>query len=63
MGKAWKIVLIVALVLVVAGVLLAGTGLITGASVERVLVGIRGLEGLETEAEAFWDRLLGLLSF
>ena len=35
MTKIWKIVILTALALMVLGVLLGGTGLITGASVER----------------------------
>ena len=36
MAKIWKYVLILALVLLAFGVLLAGTGLLTGASFSRV---------------------------
>lgn len=36
MTKVWKVVLIVALVLLVFGLLLAGVGLLTGASTERI---------------------------
>lgn len=43
MAKIWRIVLISVLVLLVAGALLAGAGLLTGASPERVWTAL-GLE-------------------
>ncbi len=63
MGKVWKIVFIIALVLVVGGALLAGTGFITGASVDRVLVGVKGLQGLWDSAAALWRECLSALPF
>ena len=63
MGKVWKIVVVIAVVLVVGGALLAGTGFITGASVDRVLVGLHGLDGLKGGAEALWQQCLSALPF
>ena len=63
MGKIWKYVLILMLVLVVAGVLLGGTGLITGASLDRVLGGLNGIDGLWQSGEALARHLLELLPF
>lgn len=63
MNKLWKYVLIVALVLAVGGALLGGVGLLTGASLDRILTAVRGLEGLRAAADTLWQDCLALLRF
>ena len=60
MARIWKFVLAAALVLLVCGVILAGTGLLTGASPERVWTGLNGWDGLKASAESVWNSFLAL---
>ena len=53
MAKIWKYVLIAALGLLAFGVLLGGTGLLTGASLERVWADL----GIETRLNALLEFL------
>ena len=53
MAKIWKYVLIAALGLLAFGVLLGGTGLLTGASPERIWADL----GLQTRLTAFLEFL------
>ena len=60
MGKIWRFVGFASVTLVVAGVLLAGTGLLTGASVERVSAVLSGeLDGLHAMYRQIADFISG----
>ena len=54
MLKVWKIVLIIVIVLVVIGLLIGGTGLITGASPDRIVrLAFGGWDGLWAQLNTF----------
>ncbi len=58
MSKVWRIVLSVVLVLAIAGVLAAGIGMLTGASVDRMVENIfGGYEALELTLNVLFEQL------
>ena len=59
MSKAWRVVMILILVLFVAGIVCGGIGLLTGASLDRMVENVFG--GWEA-LEAMLDVLLGELN-
>ena len=61
MSRVWKWILAVALSLLVIGVLLAGTGLITGARAARVWEDLGGADGLWAAADGLWMELRSLV--
>ena len=63
MSKAWRIVLFIVLGLLAAGVVLAGAGWLTGASlvrIEELVLGGKG--GLQTWLQTGVDRVLAFLT-
>ena len=61
MARIWKWMLALALSLLVLGLLLAGTGLITGARAARVWEDLGGADGLWAAADALWNELRALI--
>ena len=62
MSKAWRVVGIIVLVLAVAGVVAGGIGMLTGASMDRMVENIfGGWEALETVLDLLMRELGALL--
>ena len=59
MKRYWKIVLVLFIVLLLAGILLGGTGLLTGASLKRISDALFSAQG---GFRAALDRLYALLA-
>lgn len=59
MARAWRIVLWIAFGMLVLGILLAGTGMLTGASIERAWETL----GLQQRADSFLDAIRKLPFF
>ena len=59
MARAWRIVLWIAFGMLVLGILLAGTGMLTGASIERAWETL----GLQQRANLFLDAIRKLPFF
>ena len=61
MKHFWKIVLILVVVLLLAGILLGGAGLLTGASPDRIFDAVTpALDGFRAVLEPLWARLTAL---
>lgn len=62
MSRAWRIIGTVILLLVIAGVVSGGIGLLTGASLDRMVENVfGGREGLEAVLNVFFGALDGIL--
>ena len=58
MSKTWRAVLTIVLVLVIAGIVCGGIGLLTGASLDRMVENVfGGWEVLETVIDVLLDEL------
>ncbi|MBQ8263234.1 MAG: hypothetical protein IJY96_00475 [Oscillospiraceae bacterium] len=62
MSKAWKVIGLIVLVLAVAGIVSAGIGMLTGASLDRMVENIfGGWETLELMLDVLAEELGGIL--
>ena len=62
MSKAWRVIITIVLVLAVAGIVCGGIGLLTGASLDRMVENVfGGWEIVEAILDVLMDELGGIL--